>query len=166
MGVTSCRAEPWDGADGALFRRGRDRVEQRGHALAYTCKKMKGKQYALSTNSDIYIYDLAAGTTVNITEGMMGYDKYPRFSPDDSMVAFTSMERDGTVSDKDRLFIAVLATGEKKYLTENFDYNAATSPGTATTNFGSSRRCGRPTSFAKWGPTVRRWRWSPAARTT
>ena len=95
-----------------------------GTQLAYTCKKMKGKQYALSTNSDIYIYDLTAGTTVNITEGMMGYDKYPRFSPDDSMVAFTSMERDGNESDKDRLVIAVLATGEKKYLTKDFDYNA------------------------------------------
>lgn len=123
-GVDIMPGEPWDAPMAPYFDAAEIAWNNAGTQLAYTCKKMKGKQYALSTNSDIYIYDLTAGTTVNITEGMMGYDKYPRFSPDDSMVAFTSMERDGNESDKDRLFIAVLATGEKKYLTKDFDYNA------------------------------------------
>ena len=55
---------------------------------------------------------------------MPGYDKYPVFSPDDSMIAFTSMERPGNESDKDRLFVMSLADGSKRYLTEGFDYNA------------------------------------------
>lgn len=123
-GVDIMAGEPWDAPMAPYFDAAEISWNNAGTQLAYTCKKMKGKQYALSTNSDIYLYDLASGKTTNITEGMMGYDKYPRFSPDDSMVAFTSMERDGNESDKDRLFVTKLATGEKLYLTKDFDYNA------------------------------------------
>lgn len=123
-GVDIMAGEPWDAPLAPYFDAAEISWNNAGTQLAYTCKKMKGKQYALSTNSDIYLYDLASGKTTNITEGMMGYDKYPRFSPDDSMVAFTSMERDGNESDKDRLFVTKLATGEKCYLTKDFDYNA------------------------------------------
>lgn len=123
-GVDIMAGEPWDAPMAPYFDAAEIAWNNAGTQLAYTCKKMKGKQYALSTNSDIYLYDLASGKTTNITEGMMGYDKYPRFSPDDSMVAFTSMERDGNESDKDRLFVTKLATGEKLYLTKDFDYNA------------------------------------------
>lgn len=96
-----------------------------GTQIAYASKKIHGKEYALSTNSDIYIYDLASGKTQNISEGMMGYDKYPVFSPDDTKIAWTSMERNGNEADKSRLFVEDLATGEKRYLTADFDYNAA-----------------------------------------
>lgn len=123
-GVDIMEGEPWDAPMAPYFDAAEIAWNNAGTQLAYTCKKMKGKQYALSTNSDIYLYDLASGKTINITEGMMGYDKYPRFSPDDSMVAFTSMERDGNESDKDRLFVTKLGTGEKLYLTKDFDYNA------------------------------------------
>lgn len=123
-GVDIMAGEPWDAPLAPYFDAAEIAWNNAGTQLAYTCKKMKGKQYALSTNSDIYLYDLASGKTTNITEGMMGYDKYPRFSPDDCMVAFTSMERDGNESDKDRLFVTKLATGEKLYLTKDFDYNA------------------------------------------
>lgn len=123
-GVDIMAGEPWDAPMAPYFDAAEISWNNAGTQLAYTCKKMTGKQYALSTNSDIYLYDLASGKTTNITEGMMGYDKYPRFSPDDSMVAFTSMERDGNESDKDRLFVTKLATGEKLYLTKDFDYNA------------------------------------------
>lgn len=123
-GVDIMAGEPWDAPMAPYFDAAEISWNNAGTQLAYTCKKMKGKQYALSTNSDIYLYDLASGKTTNITEGMMGYDKYPRFSPDDSMVAFTSMERDGNESDKDRLFVTKLGTGEKLYLTKDFDYNA------------------------------------------
>lgn len=123
-GVDIMAGEPWDAPMAPYFDAAEISWNNAGTQLAYTCKKMKGKQYALSTNSDIYLYDLASGKTTNITEGMMGYDKYPRFSPDDSMVVFTSMERDGNESDKDRLFVTKLGTGEKLYLTKDFDYNA------------------------------------------
>lgn len=123
-GVDIMEGEPWDAPMAPYFDAAEIAWNNAGTQLAYTCKKMTGKQYALSTNSDIYLYDLASGKTTNITEGMMGYDKYPRFSPDDSMVAFTSMERDGNESDKDRLFVTKLGTSEKLYLTKDFDYNA------------------------------------------
>jgi dipeptidyl aminopeptidase/acylaminoacyl peptidase len=91
--------------------------------LAYTCKKLKGKAYTLSTNSDVYLYNLESGKTTNLTEGMMGYDKSPIFSPDGKKMYWLSMERPGFEADKDRLFELNLETGEKKYLTEHFDYS-------------------------------------------
>ena len=91
--------------------------------VAYTSRKKTGKEYSLSTNSDIYLYDIASGNTRNITQGMMGYDTNPQFSPDGTKIAWQSMERDGYESDKNRLFVMDLATGTKTYVTENFDYN-------------------------------------------
>ena len=94
--------------------------------IAYTSRKKSGKAYAHSTNSDIYFYDLASGVTSNLTEGMEGYDVNPQFSPDGHHLAWQSMERDGYESDKNRLFVMNLTTGEKNYVTENFDYNTDT----------------------------------------
>ncbi|MCE5205733.1 MAG: S9 family peptidase [Porphyromonadaceae bacterium] len=91
--------------------------------IAYTSRKKTGKEYSLSTNSDIYLYDIVGGRTRNITEGMMGYDTNPQFSPDGTKIAWQSMERDGYESDKNRLFVMDLATGKKTYVTVNFDYN-------------------------------------------
>ncbi|MDD5363025.1 MAG: S9 family peptidase [Ignavibacteria bacterium] len=92
--------------------------------IVYSTKKMTGKQYALSTNSDIYVYDIAGKQTVNISEGMQGYDFAPVFSPDSKMIAWTSMERDGYESDKTRLFTVNLDTKEKTYCTKNLDQSA------------------------------------------
>jgi len=92
--------------------------------IAYTSKKMRGKQYAISTNSDIYLYDLSSKQTVNLSEGMMGYDVGPVFSPDGKYVAWTSMERDGYESDKTRLFMLNLSTNEKTYCTKDLDQYA------------------------------------------
>lgn len=92
--------------------------------LIYVSRKKTGKEYAVSTNSDLYLYDIASGTTRNLTEGMLGYDTNPAFSPDGKYVAWLSMEHDGYESDKNRIFIMELATGEKKDLTENWDYTA------------------------------------------
>jgi len=91
--------------------------------IAYTCRKKTGVEYTLSTNSDIYLYDLATKETENLTEGMMGYDVNPVFTTDGKSMIWESMERDGYESDKNRLFIMNLETKEKKYLTENFDQN-------------------------------------------
>lgn len=93
-------------------------------AVAYTCKKLTGKMESLSTNSDIYLYDLTTKKTTNLTEGMMGFDVAPSFSPDGKYMAWESMERDGYESDKNRLYLLNLATGEKIYATEKFDQNA------------------------------------------
>ncbi|MFV0267192.1 MAG: prolyl oligopeptidase family serine peptidase [Draconibacterium sp.] len=93
--------------------------------IAYTCKKKVGKEYALSTNSDIYLYNTETGKTINFTSGMMGYDQNPVFSPDGKYMAWESMERDGYEADKVRLFVADLETGEKKDYSEHFDQNAA-----------------------------------------
>ena len=117
--------EAWDAPLAPYFDVNEIAWNNAGTQLAYTCKKLTGTDYALSTDSDIYLYDTATGTTRNLTEGMPGYDKYPVFSPDDTRIAFLSMERAGNESDKDRLFVIDLATGEKRYLTEAFDYNAA-----------------------------------------
>jgi dipeptidyl aminopeptidase/acylaminoacyl peptidase len=94
-----------------------------GKKLAYTCKKKTGKAYSLSTNSDIYFYNLETGETTNFTEGMIGYDQNPVFSPDGKYLAWESMERDGYESDKNRLFVANLETGEKTDFTVEFDQN-------------------------------------------
>lgn len=96
-----------------------------GKLLAYSCKKLKGKEFAISTNSDIYLYNVETKTTENITDGMMGYDKYPIFSPDSKKIAFQSMETPGFESDKARLFVYDLDTKTKKYLNQNLDQSAA-----------------------------------------
>ncbi len=93
-----------------------------GKSIVYTSRKKTGMEYSLSTNSDLYLYNIEDGTTRNLTEGMMGYDTNPLFSPDGNYLAWTSMERDGYESDKNRLFILDMQSGEKTYLTENFDY--------------------------------------------
>lgn len=95
-----------------------------GKTVAYTCRKKTGKEYALSTNSDIYFYNLETGKTENKTEGMMGYDQNPTFSPDGKWLAWDSMKREGCESDKKRLFLMNIATGEKIDLSADFDQNS------------------------------------------
>ncbi len=96
-----------------------------GKQIAYTCKKLKGKAYAFSTNSDIYLYNTENGKVKNLTEGMPSYDKAPVFSPDGNKMAWLSMERAGFEADKDRLFIMDMASGQKTYMTPNFDYSVS-----------------------------------------
>ena len=92
--------------------------------IAYTCRKKVGKDYAFSTNSDIYIYNLDSKLTENISQGMMGYDQNPVFSPDGKLLAWESMERDGYEADKLRLMIHNLATKETKDYSKDFDQNS------------------------------------------
>ena len=118
-------------------------------SIAYTCRKKEGVEYAISTDSDIYLYDLETGKSknlckpegykepaidatktmknqaVNMQSGDMnvGYDQNPKFSPDGKYVAWLSMARNGYESDRNRLCMYNLATGEKTYLTESFDSN-------------------------------------------
>ena len=89
--------------------------------VAYTSRKKVGKDYALSTNSDIYVYDLNTKQTTNISEGIMGYDTNPQYSPDGKHIAWLSMERDGYESDQNRLMVMDLQTGEKRFVSKDFD---------------------------------------------
>lgn len=93
--------------------------------IAYTCRKKKGKDYSLSTNSDIYLYSLENKTTQNICESMLGYDMNPVFSPDGKKIAWLSMEHDGYEADKTRLFVHDFETKISTYLTPKFDQNAS-----------------------------------------
>lgn len=68
--------------------------------VVYVSRKKTGMEYAVSTNSDLYLYDIEKTTTRNLTEGMMGYDTAPAFSPDGTQLAWLSMEHDGYESDK------------------------------------------------------------------
>lgn len=95
-----------------------------GRFIAYTCRKLTGKAYAVSTNTDIYLYSLETGKTANVSEGMMGYDVNPVFSPDGNYLAWESMERDGYESDKSRLMLFDLHTAQKTDATKDFDQNA------------------------------------------
>lgn len=89
-----------------------------GSKILYVSKKKKGKDYALSTNTDIYEYDIKTGTTKNLTEGMMGYDTHPEFSSTGTL-AFLSMKRDGYEADKND--IVIVHNGIKHNLTQNWD---------------------------------------------
>ena len=117
--------------------------------IAYTCRKKTGVNYAISTDSDIFLYDVATSSTKNLckpegykapevdpTTSMknqavnhqegdvnVGYDTNPQFSPDGKYVAWQSMKHDGYESDRNRLCVYTLATGEKKYVAEKFDSN-------------------------------------------
>lgn len=94
-----------------------------GSELIYVSRKKTGMEYALSTNSDLYVYNLATGSTHNMTEGMMGYDTCPVYSPDGKYIAWLSMEHDGYESDKNRIMILNRATGEKIDMTADWDYS-------------------------------------------
>ena len=117
--------------------------------IAYTCRKLTGLDYATSTDSDIFLYNTESGETRNLCkpEGYVrpqtdytlslknqavnhqdgdlnvGYDINPQFSPDGKYIAWQSMEHDGYESDRNRLCVMDIATGEKTYVTETFDSN-------------------------------------------
>ncbi|MDE6611679.1 MAG: S9 family peptidase [Muribaculaceae bacterium] len=93
-----------------------------GKTLVYVSRKKTGLEYAISTNSDLYAYSLESGETHNLTEGMMGYDTMPAFSPDGRYLAWLSMEHDGYESDRNRLFLLDCNTAEKRDITADWDY--------------------------------------------
>ena len=95
-----------------------------GKSVVYVSRKKTGMEYSLSTNSDLYQYDLATKATRNLTEGMLGYDTAPVFSPSGNYLAWLSMERDGYESDKNRIFVMEMASGKKTDLTAEWDYTA------------------------------------------
>ena len=89
-----------------------------GKQIAYTCRKKTGMEYAVSTNSDIYLHNIETGEELNMTEGNGGYDLNPAYSPDGEKIAWLSMERDGYESDETHLMVYDLNTGQKTFLSE------------------------------------------------
>ena len=121
-----------------------------GQSIAYTCRKKTGLAYSISTDADIYIYNIGTRETKNLCkpegytepeieptktmkyqkvnakdnlQNNVGYDQNPKFSPDGKQIAWLSMERNGYEADRMRLCVCDLTTGEKKYVTESFDSN-------------------------------------------
>jgi dipeptidyl aminopeptidase/acylaminoacyl peptidase len=119
------KSEPFDSPLSPYFEPEEISWSPDGKSVAYTCKKLKGKAYTLSTNSDIYLYSLESGKTTNITEGMPGYDRFPVFSPDGKKIAWQSMATAGYESDKDRLMVLDLKSGTKRDLTAKFDQSVS-----------------------------------------
>ena len=129
----------WDAPLAPYFDMAEIAWNPQGTMLAYTCKPLTGSEYAVSTDSDIFVYSLESGQTQNICkpknfskpghpaidpQAMPGYDKYPVWSPDGSKIAFRSMRRAGNESDKERLMVYDCRTGRIEELTADFDYNA------------------------------------------
>ena len=119
--------------------------------IAYTCRKKTGLEYSISTDSDIYLYNIGTRETTNLCKpadyvapkvdptitlatqavnakenlkNNVGYDQNPQFSPDGKYIAWLSMERDGYEADLNRLCIYTMATGEKRYIDWKSDVDA------------------------------------------
>ena len=89
--------------------------------LLYVTKPKSGKEYATSTNTDIFAYDLASGQTKNLTESNKGYDVNPKFSPDGKSLIWQSMARDGYEADKNDVKIMDWKSQKTSNLTGNWD---------------------------------------------
>ena len=96
-----------------------------GKQIAYTCKKFHGKEEALSTNSDIYIYNIDTKQTTNISEGMQGYDQDAAFSPDGKKIVWSSMKTASYESDKKRIMLYDFATKQHTDLSDKFDASSS-----------------------------------------
>ena len=94
-----CPQKPFGGDEDYIF-------GPEGTTVVYVTKKKFGKDYAVSTNTDIYEYDLQTRTTRNLTEGRMGYDINPTYSKRGAL-GYLSMRRDGYESDKQDLIVYV-----------------------------------------------------------
>ncbi len=117
--------EAWDVPTSPYFSMNEITWNNAGTVVAYTARKLTGTEFTLSTNTDIFLYDVATAKTRNITAPMPGYDKYPVFSPDDKKIAFSSMRRAVNEADKSRLMVWDSATGKCTDMTPNFDYNTS-----------------------------------------
>jgi dipeptidyl aminopeptidase/acylaminoacyl peptidase len=93
--------------------------------IAYSMKKARGKQDAISTNTDVFVYNINTGTSENISSGMPGYDNMPQYSPDGKSIAWLSMKDAGYESDKNSLFIYNFDTKTQTDFTSDFSETLA-----------------------------------------
>ena len=73
-------------------------------SIIYVCKKKFGTAYAISTNTDLYEFDIETKTTKNLTENNLGYDTNPAFSPQGDLT-WLQMKRDGYEADKNDIIL-------------------------------------------------------------
>ena len=119
--------EPWSGLEQLAW-------SPDGNYIAYSCRKLAGKKYAFSTNTEIYLYDVATGKS-QVIDMKGGYDTDPVWSPDGTKLCWVSMERDGYEADKQRLMVADIKLSDEygvmpvvsgiKDITADFKYNVA-----------------------------------------
>jgi dipeptidyl aminopeptidase/acylaminoacyl peptidase len=87
-------------------------------SIIYVSKKKFGTEYAISTNTDLYEYNLETKTTKNLTEVNKGYDTNPTFSPTGNLT-WLQMKRDGYEADKNDIIVRF--KGVDLNLTANWD---------------------------------------------
>ncbi len=105
-----CPQKPFGGAEDLVW-------SPDNHGFAYVSKKKFGKEYATSTNTDIYFYDVTTGKTENLSAGMNGYDMVPAFNKDGHKLAWLSMAHDGYEADKNDIVVYDVDKKWKKNIT-------------------------------------------------
>ena len=105
---------PFGGLEGVVF-------SASGDEIIYSAKKMKGLDYATSTNSELYLYEILTGDERNLTMQYKGYDTHPRISPDGKSLAWLSMKKDGFEADKNDIILRDLESNQDINLTEDID---------------------------------------------
>jgi dipeptidyl aminopeptidase/acylaminoacyl peptidase len=117
--------EPWDSPLPPFGGSSQIAWSADGKSLAYVSKKLTGKEWTLSTNSDIYLYHLDSGETENLTPFNEGYDKNPVFSPDGRYMAWESMATPGFESDKSRIMVMDLENRNNLNYSTGFDQSSS-----------------------------------------
>ena len=109
-----CPTKPFGGEEDVIFT-----PDSRG--VVYVTKKLAGNDYAQSTNTDIYLYEIATGIAVNLSKKNEGYDMHPVFSPDGNYLAWTQMKTDGFESDKNDIVVLDWNTKMLHNCTQDWD---------------------------------------------
>ncbi len=113
-----CPQMPFGGSEDAIW-------SPDSKSIVYVSKKKAGKEYAVSTNTDLYVYSISAGNTVNLTPNLKGYDTSPEFNKDGSRISWLSMSEDGNESDKNDLLVYDFKSKSTVNLTKDWDGTVA-----------------------------------------
>lgn len=113
-----CPQMPFGGEEDAIW-------SPDSKSIVYVTKKKFGKSYAVSTNTDVYVYSVASKKTVNLSERFKGYDTNPEFNKTGTKLAWLSMSEDGYESDKNDLLVHDLKSGKTINLTKDWDGTVA-----------------------------------------
>ncbi len=96
--------------------------------IVYVTKQKTGTAYTMSTNTDLFEYDITTGLTKNLTDYNKGYDLNPAYNKE-GILAWLQMRRDGYEADKQDLIVLVNGnhfnlTGKRDDLhVENFKWS-------------------------------------------
>ncbi|EOR93697.1 Prolyl oligopeptidase family protein [Arcticibacter svalbardensis MN12-7] len=113
-----CPQMPFGGSEDAIW-------SPDSKSIVYVSKKKVGKEYAQSTNTDLYLYSIAAGNTVNLTPNLKGYDTSPEFNKAGSKISWLSMSEDGNESDKNDLLVYDFKSKSTVNVTKDWDGTVA-----------------------------------------